>query len=210
MATKAYVGVGDKARQVQRMYVGVDGKARRVKKGYIGVNGVAKLFFTDGVEWKKYKCTVETETYEEEYTYYEEKEKWNSGASPCDSITGAANYSFDSKTGTFATKGSTVTFPGSYGHGGRVYSGGGDSIDVEQLFDDHGTWYVNTGTFTAVKRTGTDTKTRTTYTVGNSLGSVYADEGARPDSDKGYTYVTTYNGYTIMKSGNLYYAYKKA
>lgn len=41
---KAYVGVAEKARKVERIYVGVNGKARQVVKGYIGVNGKARKF----------------------------------------------------------------------------------------------------------------------------------------------------------------------
>ena len=43
MATRAYAGVGGKARKVKRIYIGVNGKARNVKKVYVGVNGKARL-----------------------------------------------------------------------------------------------------------------------------------------------------------------------
>lgn len=42
---KAYIGVLNKARAINKMYVGVGGKAREVVHGYIGVNGKAKKFF---------------------------------------------------------------------------------------------------------------------------------------------------------------------
>ena len=48
MSKKAYVGVGDTARKVNKMYVGVGGTARKVVKGYIGVNGVARQFWPSG------------------------------------------------------------------------------------------------------------------------------------------------------------------
>ena len=48
MAKGMYIGVGSKARKVNKMYVGVGNKARKVKKGYIGVGGVARPFFSGG------------------------------------------------------------------------------------------------------------------------------------------------------------------
>lgn len=41
---KAYVGVNQTARKVDKMYVGVNGVARQVIKGYVGVNGIARKF----------------------------------------------------------------------------------------------------------------------------------------------------------------------
>ena len=48
MAKGMYIGVGSKARKVNKMYVGVGNKARKVKKGYIGVGGAARPFFSGG------------------------------------------------------------------------------------------------------------------------------------------------------------------
>lgn len=45
MSKKAYVGVGNTARNVSKIYVGVDGVARKVIKGYVGVDGVARQFW---------------------------------------------------------------------------------------------------------------------------------------------------------------------
>ena len=48
MAKKAYVGVMNTARKVNKIYVGVGNKARKVVKGYVGVNGVARQFWPSG------------------------------------------------------------------------------------------------------------------------------------------------------------------
>ena len=45
MPKKAYVGVDNVARKVNKIYVGVNGVARKVVKGYVGVNGVARQFW---------------------------------------------------------------------------------------------------------------------------------------------------------------------
>lgn len=45
MAKKAYIGVSDTARNVNKIYVGVNGVARKVVKGYVGVEGVARQFW---------------------------------------------------------------------------------------------------------------------------------------------------------------------
>lgn len=54
------------------------------------------------------------------------------------------------------------------------------------------------------------TGTRPAYSIGDKIGAVTAAEGAYPEADQGYIYVTTSNGYTIMKNGNTYYAYLNA
>ena len=48
MTKKAYVGVGDHARNVKKIYIGVNGVSRKVKKAYIGVNGAAHLWWSGG------------------------------------------------------------------------------------------------------------------------------------------------------------------
>lgn len=49
------------------------------------------------------------------------------------------------------------------------------------------------------------------YIAGDKIGYVKAASGDYPDAKNGYTYVTEYDGYTIMKDGNgKYFAYKKA
>lgn len=45
MGKKAFVGVNDKARKVDKIYVGVGNKARKVIKGYVGVSGKARQFW---------------------------------------------------------------------------------------------------------------------------------------------------------------------
>lgn len=44
ISMQAYVGIGNKARQIDKIYVGVNGKAREVVAGYVGVNGKARKF----------------------------------------------------------------------------------------------------------------------------------------------------------------------
>lgn len=43
---RAYLGVNDAARRVEKMYIGIDGKARKISKAYIGgADGKARLLF---------------------------------------------------------------------------------------------------------------------------------------------------------------------
>lgn len=44
ISMQAYVGVGNKARRIDKIYIGVNGKAREVVAGYVGVNGKARKF----------------------------------------------------------------------------------------------------------------------------------------------------------------------
>lgn len=44
----AYIGIGGVAKSISQMYIGVDDKAHQVQKAYIGVNGVAKLWYQRG------------------------------------------------------------------------------------------------------------------------------------------------------------------
>lgn len=44
ISMQAYVGIGNKARRIDKIYVGVNGKAREVVAGYVGVNGKARKF----------------------------------------------------------------------------------------------------------------------------------------------------------------------
>lgn len=49
------------------------------------------------------------------------------------------------------------------------------------------------------------------YPVGDKIGSVRAAKDEYPDAKNGYTYVTLYDGYTIMKDGaGNFYAYTTA
>lgn len=45
------------------------------------------------------------------------------------------------------------------------------------------------------------------YNIGDQIGSITASAGEYPDASNGYTYVTVYDGYTIMRNGSYYYAY---
>lgn len=44
ISMQAYVGIGGKARRIEKIYIGVNGKAREVIAGYVGVNGKARKF----------------------------------------------------------------------------------------------------------------------------------------------------------------------
>ena len=74
-------------------------------------------------------------------------------------------------------------------------------------------YYDNQGTVEAevYKRTiSTSSYIYYAYEIGDKIGTVTAAEGAYPEADQGYIYVTTSNGYTIMKNGSIYYAYLNA
>lgn len=43
---KLYIGVNNKAKEIENFYIGVNGQAKKIKKGYVGVGNKAKLFYT--------------------------------------------------------------------------------------------------------------------------------------------------------------------
>lgn len=50
MAKKAYIGVGGKAKKINKIYIGVGNVARKVKKAYVGIGGKAKQFWPSGLQ----------------------------------------------------------------------------------------------------------------------------------------------------------------
>lgn len=197
-----YDSVDGVYRKVSKKYDPVDGVYRNVKAAYDPVDGVYRQYFSSGVPWKKYNCTksskqVTTNTLGAAV-------QTASGTSLTKEFMGKTSYTFDKTAGTVYASGSDSII--AIGNPGTVYANNnmalsGTSIYVHKI--------TSTGKWTTSTRTvETTTSTVTTYTCGSLIGTVYAAEGAYPDAAIGYTYVTVYNGYTIMKdsSGN-YYAY---
>lgn len=56
MAKGLYIG-NNSAKKVKKIYLG-DNNSRKVKKGYVGVDGVAKLFYSSGFRWQKYRVIM--------------------------------------------------------------------------------------------------------------------------------------------------------
>lgn len=164
-----------------------------------------------GVKWTKYECDytwkltidrdygdlVEEEISEEEY------QQSNTGYT-----TYTFEYDYSNETCRFVPAGklrtSTDMMLYSFSADGQVCTGTSVRIDRQ-------------GSSTGYERaTRVDRILRTYryyyYEVGAAIGSVRATEGKHPDVKKGYTYVTDYNGYTIMQDPDTgyYYAYKKA
>ena len=54
-----YSSVDGIARKIAKKYDGVDGVARNIVKAYDGVDGVARLYFSSGVQWKKWSVKTE-------------------------------------------------------------------------------------------------------------------------------------------------------
>ena len=71
---------------------------------------------------------------------------------------------------------------------------------------------VNTSGSYSIKEQeiSTTPRYRDAYDIFQAIGSVRASDGEYPDAKNGYTYVTIYDGYTIMNDNGDYYAYKEA
>lgn len=155
--------------------------------------------------WTKYNCTRKSKT---GYTYTESEWKWE-GTPPGDSVTGYTSYAKASGGSIYyyVPAGSQKTV--SRKNLGTVYQiDSSDSTIVYKIM-----YYDNQGTIEAevYKRTiSTSSYIYYAYEIGDKIGAVTAAEGAYPEADQGYIYVTTSNGYTIMKNGNTYYAYLNA
>ncbi len=115
------------------------------------------------------------------------------------------------------TKGYEITWDGSK----YVYAPSGADTSVSA--SNPGTVYQANGTmlerYTVSSDGGYSVRTCTLYTypiyevsysVGDKIGAVRAEEGEYPDANKGYTYVTTEGEYTIMRDADKnYFAYIK-
>ena len=166
--------------------------------------------FARGVQWAKYEChytwdldyardygdLVEEEISEEEYL------RSNTGYG-----TYQIKYNYNTEQVYFVPSGELITGTGrmlwNISADGQTATGVSVRIDRQ-------------GSSTGYERaTRIDRILRTYryyyYEVSNMIGYIRAEDGKYPDEKNGYTYVTTYAGYTIMKDGDgEYYAYKEA
>ncbi len=168
--------------------------------------------------WRKYVCTRSSYG----YTYYTEGDwtfRSNFTLSPGATDEGYSSFRFNSGNGTFTLSGSQVTVhSGEQGDVGKTYYQlDGESTVIQKtvtgIFDPD-IYYSRTHGSSYTKRAnGPYTGYNTSYGVGASMGSVDVPEGARPEAEKGYTYVTTFSSggvqYTVMRSGSDYYCYAK-
>lgn len=158
-----------------------------------------------GVRWDKYECSKNSR---KEYDYSETA--WDLISAGVvdqgDSMTGWTSYTFGrvSNTYQYLTNGSkvTITAPAT----GTVYRPYGTYVEKE-------VWYESAGGLAGElykKTISTITSWEEYYDIGNRICSVRAAEGEYPDAKKGYTFVGTEDGYTIMHdSDGNYFAYKK-
>lgn len=188
-------------RKVSKKYDPVEGVYRKVTKAFDPVDGVYRQYFSSGVPWKKYNCTRKSQQTSEYVLGAEVFNNADNGGHT--QISGFSSYTFDKAKGTVYASGSLIFIQ--IGDSDKVYANhgtGGKAIEVYKL--------TNKGKkYTYIRTVETKTSTVYTYTVGAEVGTTYAPEGAYPDAEKGYTYVTVSNGYTIMKdpSTGKYYAY---
>ncbi len=183
--------------------------------GYFVKDGVLYRYYgaktdscTKKERWKKYVCVRSSYG----YTYYTEGD-WGpeeySYLGPNTARVGYSSYYFNSSNGTFTLTGSPVRI--SAKESGTVFEGGGSTVERRI--------YTYTGGVGSpgVKQTkganGPYTGYTTGYVVGSALGTVDVAEGARPEADKGFSYVTAFSSggvqYTVMRSGQDYYCYAK-
>ncbi len=159
------------------------------------------------IRWIKYECTAE------EYikrTYYKQS-AWGTskrGTDVTKTYTGFHDYTIRQHMGEYIYVGYQPYITISVDNPGTAYT-----------IDDHDDfWTVNrytidsSGNYDEAGRViFTKYEYATRYPVGEQVGAVYFANGEYPDAKNGYTYVTVYNGYTIMKdSDRKYFAYEKA
>ena len=172
------------------------GVARKVLKVYIGdKNSIARLCYTAGIKWIKYTCSEET-------AYSERIVATGSGTT---SYTNSQTYNVFSDlrltNGILSHVGSTMlpgdSLSGYYDNYCLLSYSSNDGTNTTYSYTEYGTESYEDGTY---------------WKPGDKIDNVYAEEGAYPDADIGYTYVDTftYNNvtYTRMKDAKGdYYAY---
>ncbi len=184
--------------------------------GYFVRDGVLYRYYGSKVDscvkkerWRKYVCTRSSYG----YTYYTQG-SWTfyrsgTGSDKKAMVVGRSGYSFNSANGTFSTSGQDRTIFA--GESGTVYYGGGSSIHRYDVTSTGPTTSSYVG-YTSTAQ-GPYTGYNTSYGVGAAMGTVDVPEGARPEAEKEYTYVTTFSSggvrYTVMRSGSDYFCYAK-
>ena len=157
------------------------------------------------VTWTKYSCLQKASTTSSYFLGVQQTVSQGWDTSGKTYFQGFSDYTFNRIAGTVYASGSQSVVDMS--HPGAVYEDYGS--DRKSIYGyavrADGFWH----TFTMTVRA--ETTTTYTYTVKDKVGTVRAAEGYAPDTKNGYTYVTTYNGYTIMQDADGdYYAYKEA
>ena len=169
-------------------------------------HGVKLESYLKGYKWKKYNCTTSVQAYQywDQTGFYEyERGKLYSHMG----FGGYTSYAWNPYSGTFTGFGTYFSLNG--GMSGTVYQTGSGSTCKQIVATDNGDGtsdYVSYHNDAVGPYTGYEI----VYNVGSYVGDSFASDGERPDASRGYTYVTSYNGYTIMKdsSGKLF-AYVK-
>jgi hypothetical protein len=158
-----------------------------------------------GVLWEKYKC--ERVKHGIPYGRSIRDHVYDSGNDPERTFGGTTDYGLSPGGGPcpeyfFYPSGEDITL--SVDNPGTAYNAAGnDPIMHIYTMSANGDYTFTIRTvYTEYEETWYE------YEVGEKLRVVRATEGEYPDSHKGYTYVTTSGGYTIMKNGETYYAYK--
>lgn len=223
MAKSAYLGVSGKARKVMKMYIGIDGKARKVKKVYIGgSDNKARLCWSSGVTWKKYKCNVYTNTYGEyiqstgdvgrttSYTVSFTEEDYYNGVISESAYNG---YTFSSSNG-FSGEGG-VNAPVTMLDG--AYSVSRTHVYQYSVEYVGGAWTDSSADFkmtmrvtkTCVAHAYYDSYSYNTYSKSTYIEDVTADAGAVPGGGSVVEGSAT-GSYCVVYSNGTYYYYVKA
>lgn len=163
----------------------------------------AGLLSKPGLPWFKYECEISEEQVDNPIV-----SDWVSvGGGGIDgeySATGRQDWWLSTSPYRFYLSGKTVTI--SESNPGTVYNVNSDGTILTRTT-------VGVSSSGAWSETYRKTITHryewvTVYTPGNLIGVVRTADGKLPNENNGYTYVTTYKGYTIMeeRQGD-YYAY---
>lgn len=208
MAMKRYRGVSGVAREVTKRYRGVDGVARAITKSYRGVNGVARQFFASGVEWIKYSCEAERNSY---YTYTQDDSDfslYSAETEQTSSTWGYSSYRFSSSSG-YVMQGQREEYGPNSGKTGTYYASGGTLCMKHVCRYD-----AATGKYYKTDYSRTATKNgpyyEDVYSKGTTeYGSVRAPEGELPEEGTRIEGSAT-GSYCIVRVGSTYYYYEKA
>lgn len=158
-----------------------------------------------GVLWERYKC--ERVKHGTVLSRSISNNVYDSGNDPERTFGGTTDYELSLSGGPcpeyfFSPSGEHITL--SVDNPGTAYNayGNGQIMHIYTMSANGDYTFTIQSVFTTYEKTWYE------YEVGKKLRVVRAAEGEYPDSHKGYTYVTTNGGYTIMKKGETYYAYK--
>ena len=163
--------------------------------------------YARGIRWLKYQCVIE-KVFTGDYDWYQTGMRHeSSGGNAADihlRFWGYTDYSiqWDGDQYIYVPAGEQKAVTAE--QPGTVYEIEGTTLYIDNV-NQYGSYYVYS------RELITEPVYEDEYLIGDLISQVRAKKDTYPDEKNGYTYVTEYDGYTIMKDGKgKFYAYEIA